>query len=205
MYHVIIVSNEANSGLRYLHLVNPGAAQMEVAVDTSTPVAIQLDGTQLDAIHDRRPIGLREQLVGAWRLVSYEEHPLDGAPIRHPMTKEPKGLILYTPDGFMSAQLMMPGRTPFASGDWFDGTDEAFREEASGYIAYSGSFQVDEMKGTLTHSMFVSLFPNWIGQTQPRLVEICGDTLNLSTASPIRSGGRDVMARLCWKRAERAN
>jgi hypothetical protein len=44
-----------------------------------------------------------------------------------------------------------------------------------GYIAYSGPFHTDEEKQTLTHSMFVSLFPNWLGQTQPRVVKIEND------------------------------
>jgi Lipocalin-like domain len=44
--------------------------------------------------------------------------------------------------------------------------------EATSYIVYSGPFHVDEVKQTLTHSMFVSLFPNWIAQTQPRAVKI---------------------------------
>ena len=38
------------------------------------------------------------------------------------------GIIMYTPDGYMSAQLMRPGRRPVASGDWFDGTDEEYSE-----------------------------------------------------------------------------
>ena len=59
--------------------------------------------------------GLREQLIGAWRLVSYVEKPVDGNPERFPMGEEPKGLLLYTPDGYMSAQLMTPGRTLFGS------------------------------------------------------------------------------------------
>jgi Lipocalin-like domain len=73
------------------------------------------------------------------------------------MSEKPMGIIMYTPDGYMSAQLMHPNRKPFASGDWFKGTDEEYRQEASTYIAYSGEFHVDEEKGTLTHSMFVSL------------------------------------------------
>lgn len=117
------------------------------------------------------------------------------------MTEKPLGIIMYTPDGYMSAQLMKPDRRPFASGDWFTGTQEEYREEASTYIAYSGPFHVDEEKQTLTHSMFVSLFPNWIGQTQPRVVKIDGDTLHLSTASPIDSRGKKVMSCLVWKRA----
>jgi Lipocalin-like domain len=96
---------------------------------------------------------------------------------------------------------MRPDRRFFASGDWFDGTEEEYREEASGYIAYSGPLHVDEEKRTLTHSMFVSLFPNWTGQTQPRVVKIEGDKLFLSTESPIKSGGKIVMSHLQWQRA----
>jgi hypothetical protein len=118
------------------------------------------------------------------------------------MTEKPQGIIMYTPDGYMSAQLSQPNRRPFASGDWFKGTDEDYRHEASTYIAYTGEFHVDEEKQTLTHSMFISLFPNWIGQTQPRVVKIEGDTLHLGTASPIQSGGRTVNSFLVWNRAK---
>lgn len=144
---------------------------------------------------------LRDQLIGAWKLVFYTEKPIDGSAQFYPMGEKPMGMILYTPDGYMSAQLMRPDRRSFASGDWFDGTAEEYREEASTYIAYSGPFQVDEEKQTLMHSMFVSLFPNWTGQTQPRVVKIDGDILHLSTESPIKSGGKIVMSYLQWKRA----
>jgi hypothetical protein len=145
--------------------------------------------------------GLRDQLIGAWKLISYEERPVDGSPTFHPMGEKPMGIIMYTPDGFMSAQLMHPDRKPFVSGDWFKGTDEEYKQEAAGYIAYSGPFHVDEETKTLTHSMFVSLFPNWLGQTQPRVVKIAGDDLYLSTASPIHSGGKTVNSYLHWRRA----
>ena len=64
-------------------------------------------------------------------------------------------------------------------------------------------FHVDEEKQSLAHSVDVSLFPGWLGQTQARLVRIEGDFLHLSTAIPINSGGTKVMASLTWKRAER--
>ena len=146
--------------------------------------------------------GLREQLIGAWKLVSYEERPVDGSPSFYPMTEEPMGIIMYTPDGYMSAQLSKPNRKPFASGDWFKGTADEYEQEATTYIAYTGEFYVDEEAHTLKHSMFVSLFPNWIGQTQPRIVQIDGDNLYLSTASPIQSGGKEVNSHLRWRRAK---
>jgi hypothetical protein len=146
--------------------------------------------------------GLREQLIGAWRLVSYIESPIDGSPKRSPMGDKPAGIIMYTPDGYMSAQLMRPGRKNFASDDWFKGTPDEFTEEAAGYIAYSGPFHVDEATKSLSHSMNVSLYPGWIGQTQPRVVKIDGNQLHLSTATPVNSGGAKVMADLIWERAE---
>lgn len=108
---------------------------------------------------------------------------------------------MYTPDGFMSAQLCHPDRPHFASGDWFTGTPEEYEAEASSYIAYTGPFHVDEQLQSLTHSMFISLFPNWMGQTQPRVVKIEGVYLYLSTASPIQSQGKTVNSSLKWKRA----
>src|SRR5712671_7844627 len=146
--------------------------------------------------------GLREQLIGAWRLLSYVESPVDGSPKRFPLGEKAEGIIMYTPDGYMSAQLMRPGRHKFASGDWFKGTPQEFTEESVGYIAYSGPFHVDEARQSLTHSMNVSLFPGWIGQTQPRLVKIDGNHLHLSTAAAFPSGGTMVTASLVWERAE---
>ena len=146
--------------------------------------------------------GLRARLIGAWKLVSYRDIPVDGTEPFEPLGHEPNGIIMYTPDGYMSAQLSKADRPTFASGDWFDGTTEDYVMEATSYIAYSGPFHVDEEKQTLTHSMFVSLFPNWIGQTQPRAVEIKDDILQLGTTTPIQSGGKAVNSVLTWCRAE---
>ena len=87
---------------------------------------------------------LRERLIGAWKLVSYVEQPVDGSAPFYPFGETPQGIIMYTPDGFMSAQLCHAQRTPFASGDWFKGTPEEYEAEASSYIAYTGPFHVDE-------------------------------------------------------------
>ncbi|WP_228489079.1 lipocalin-like domain-containing protein [Raineyella fluvialis] len=82
---------------------------------------------------------LRDQLIGAWKLVSHVERPVDGGADRYPMGEHPQGIILYTPDGYMSAQLMTPGRPAFASGDWFDATDEEVRAEAPARSTHSSS------------------------------------------------------------------
>ena len=105
---------------------------------------------------------------------------------------------MYAREGYMSVQLMRPDRAKFASGDWSGGTDEEIKEAARGYFAYSGPFHIDEEKKILTHSMFVSLDPNWLGQTQTRVVKLEGDMLHLSTEKSVgvRGQGDDVLSYL---------
>ena len=144
---------------------------------------------------------LRERLIGAWELVDVVEEPVDGSAPRRPHGESPVGLILYSPDGYMSVQIMHRDRSVGDSADWSDLTPEEQQEEARTYFAYAGPYHVDEAAGILTHSMRVSLFPGWIGQTQPRVVELDGDSLRLSSAAPMRSGGRLVLTHLRWRRA----
>ena len=148
---------------------------------------------------------LRDQLIGAWRLVRYVERPLDGSPLREPLTTQPHGLILYTADGYMSAQLSAPGRTPFASGDWFMASPEEFAAEGSTYIAYSGPWEIGPEANTIIHGMDVSLFPNWSGQRQMRRVRLDGDRLFLASSVPLLSGGTLIDAQLEWHRAPLTN
>jgi len=67
---------------------------------------------------------IRDRLVGGWRLTGYKV-TADGK-TEHPLGEEPRGAILYTPDGYMSAQLAGPGPYP----------DEDLPDAY--YIAYSG-------------------------------------------------------------------
>jgi len=46
---------------------------------------------------------LRDQLIGAWKLISYAERPVDGSHSFYPMSEEPMWIIMYTPVGRMSA------------------------------------------------------------------------------------------------------
>jgi hypothetical protein len=143
---------------------------------------------------------LRDQLIGAWELVSYMEEALIESPPNYPMGERPLGTIMYTPDGYMSAQLMRSNPSHFVSDDWFKATPEEYGRAASSYFAYAGPFGVDEEKNIVTHIVLVSLFPNWIGQKQQRVARIEGDNLHLSTAAPIQAGGQSVNAYLRWRR-----
>ena len=67
---------------------------------------------------------LREQLVGAWALTSCVERDIETGVEDHPLGERPLGLILRTPDGYVSAQLQRRERLPFADGDPLRATAE---------------------------------------------------------------------------------
>jgi hypothetical protein len=69
---------------------------------------------------------------------------------------------------------------------------------AETFVSYCGRY---EFHGeTVLHRVELSLFPNWIGVVQERLVEISGDRLTLSTR-PLLLQGRQQTAHLLWERA----
>ena len=147
-------------------------------------------------------LSLRDSLIGAWELVSTVERDVETGVENNVLGERPQGFILYTPDGYMSAQLQGPARAPFEEGDLLRGRPEEDVAAGSSYIAYSGRFFVDEAKRSLSHEMAVSYFPNWVGQRQVRLVEVDGKRLQLSTNGPQRFRGTLKTATLHWRRAQ---
>jgi hypothetical protein len=149
-----------------------------------------------------RSLSLRARLIGAWELVSAVERDVETGIETHVLGEHPRGLILYTPDGYMSAQLQGPARAPFEAGDLLRGSPEEYVAAGSSYVAYSGRFFVDEVKRSLSHEVAVSFFPNWLGQRQVRLVEVDGERLQLSTDAPQRFNGALKIATISWLRAK---
>ncbi|HWS91651.1 MAG TPA: lipocalin-like domain-containing protein [Mycobacterium sp.] len=93
---------------------------------------------------------LRDKLVGAWELVSYIEQDSPDGPVRYPHSEDAQGLIIYTPDGYMSAQTHPAGPNydrPVASG----GTTEQAAAAALRYLAHNGRYFVDESTGDIRH------------------------------------------------------
>src|SRR6267378_3316601 len=141
---------------------------------------------------------LREQLVGAWVLTNCVERDVERRVENHPLGESTLGLILYTADGYMSAQLQRRERRPFANGDLPRATPAEYAAAGSTYVAYSGRFFVGEDKRSLSHEMAGSFFPNWLGQRQVLLGEVDGETLRLSTDGPRRINGALKTATMTW-------
>jgi len=144
---------------------------------------------------------LRENLIGAWRLVSSVETDIKTGAVDRPLGDKPEGLILYTPDGYMSAQLSAADRPNFESGDMYKGKPEEYVAAGLSYLAYSGPYYIDEANRIVEHEMFVSLFPNWKGQRQARIVKLDEKELHLSPNRPLMFNGSLKMPTITWRRA----
>jgi hypothetical protein len=140
----------------------------------------------------------RGALVGAWRLLSWENRAADGQ-IIYPMGADALGYLLYTADGRFSVTISRRGRAGFAAGDLLSGTTEEQARAVEGFVAYAGrySFHGDRV----IHHVELSLFPNWVGTDQERWVELAGDRLILST-SPLLLAGKQQVPRLVWERVD---
>jgi Lipocalin-like domain len=68
------------------------------------------------------------------------------------------------------------------------------------FVAYAGPFSVDVGKGTVTHHVDVSLFPNWQGHDQVRRVTIEGGRLSIIASDRTSADGRTFHSELIWLR-----
>lgn len=144
---------------------------------------------------------MRNNLLGAWRLVSYIETNISTGAKRYPMGEQTNGILIYSHDGYMSSQIQAGGRAKYASGDMFTGTPDEYVAAGRTFLSYTGRFHLDEQGGRMRHEMLISSFPNWVDQTQVRLVRYGDDVLSLSYEEPQLSNGEMMIAELIWKRA----
>jgi len=138
-------------------------------------------------------------LVGTWRLRSWESREEDGSMLR-PFGEEPVGYVVYTADGRMITTISKTGRAAIG-GDVLGGPAEARAAAFASFISYSGTFRVEG--NDVIHSVEISLFPDWVGGEQRRHVQLSEDRnrLTLST-DPMPSAGRVSRHHLSWDRIE---
>jgi len=137
------------------------------------------------------------KLVGTYNLVSWENRHESGD-ITYPLGSDAKGVISYSPDGFMFVHIMANNRKRHASGDLFGGNDAEIRESATTHISYCGTYEI--MGNEVVHHVNISSFPNWVPSEQRRNWEFRDGQLLLS-AQGLQVGNEKVGAYLIWKRA----
>ena len=136
---------------------------------------------------------LKDKILGTWKLLSYHRLDEDGEKV-YPLGTDPSGFLMYTEDGYMSAQLMKQDRPDYTLEGLHNGTREEMAEAAHGYHAYAGKYEIDEEDGSVYHHNEVSLIPNRLGDIQDRQIEFQGDMITITS--------RTSSTHIVWKKAE---
>ena len=138
-----------------------------------------------------------QDLIGTWTLVGFESHDVNTNHTIYPFGGKAKGLIIYTNDGFMSAQLMNP------SSEAHKNLKDDLAHSIGQFLAYSGPFEISnpasakEDSVRVTHHLQVCSYPAWVGSRQERVATIVGDILHLSMeATEVRIQPRLKVLRL---------
>jgi hypothetical protein len=124
---------------------------------------------------------VRDRFAGVWKLISYENKPNDGE-VFQVYGPNPVGRITYDKAGRMSALLMRPGRKAIANPR--SATVEELREIQSGFVAYFGTYDVDEASRTVIHHVQAALNPSWPGTDLRRTYEFSENRLTLRAMQP---------------------
>ena len=133
-----------------------------------------------------------------WRLLDCYGKGTEGR-ITYPYGEHAEGQLMYNDHGSFSGQIAGSGRPVFESGNLLKGTPEEIKKAFEGYIAYYGTYEVDENNSQITHHVENGLFPNWVGNNQTRTYEFEGKNLRLNT-QPIKGAKADLTVTLLWER-----
>jgi hypothetical protein len=140
---------------------------------------------------------LKDQLVGTWIYLSSTGKREDGSAVQRPSAQ---GAVTYTADGrfhFITVRTEVP---KYASGDPGRPSPEEAMAVASGVVAYTGTYMVDENTKTLHANIETSSFPNLVGAPNQRRIvtSITDDELKLT--NPRTPAG--VTLELVFRRAK---
>jgi len=140
---------------------------------------------------------LKDQLVGTWIYVSSTGKRDDGSNVQRPSLQ---GTVTYTADGrfhFITTRTDLP---KYASNDTARPSPEEAMAIASGSIAYTGTYTLDENSKTIHVNIETSTFPNLVGAPNQRRIinSITADEMKFT--NPRTPAG--VTLEIVWKRAK---
>jgi hypothetical protein len=113
------------------------------------------------------------------------------------MGENPLGSVIFSLDGWLSAQLASSDRPQLTASDPRLATEPELAAAFRSYVSYAGPYEFSPEK--LVTKVKVSLNPNWVGGEQTRFWAMEGNTLVLRTP-PFAAMGTTVELELRWER-----
>ena len=142
-------------------------------------------------------VSVSEQFPGTWELLSIERLNSEGnwVSTAGQLSGSSIGMLMYDEFGNMSVHIMNPERAVYPSPGLSALTAEQLRETLRGYVAYFGTYEINERESYVVHHRRGHLSPNQVGVDAKRFFEFDRDRLTLFVA-PSRN------LRLTWRRLE---
>src|SRR5215831_17966346 len=122
-------------------------------------------------LHGESVNSLRAKLVGTWRLVSSTQQLANGTLRPDPQTgPRGAGFLVYTETGQVCVVVGNPNRKQWDSVQ--APTEADLRNAFDGLVAYAGTFEVNEVEGSVVHHIEVDRVPNSTGTDRKRLCSV---------------------------------
>jgi hypothetical protein len=147
----------------------------------------------------------REQLIGAWRLVSMDYRGPDNSSVDPFYQPGSTGLLIYDSSGWMSVHIVGPHRqawkVPMSRSPTTDSPqDNALKAAAfDTYYAYFGTWDFDQAHAVVTHHVASALLPAEVGLSYAQQISLDDGRLIFTTRTGPK--GRETMRRKIWERA----
>jgi len=140
---------------------------------------------------------LKDELVGTWIYVSSTAKRDDGSNVQRPSLQ---GAVTYAADGrfhFITTRTDLP---KYASSDSARPSADEAMAVASGSIAYTGTYTVDENTKTIHANIETSTFPNLVGAPNQRRIVTSISANEMKFTNPRTPAG--LTLEIVWKRAQ---
>lgn len=138
---------------------------------------------------------LKDQLVGAWTLVSIDNTAPDGGK-RQPFGPNPKGTLIFDSSGRYAQAQVRATRAKFKSANRLEATPEESKAAMNDTLAQFGTWSVDEASKTITLRIEGAIVPNAEGTEGKRInVTITADELRFSNPGPALGGRNESVYR----------
>ena len=137
-------------------------------------------------------------LVGAWKLVRWEIAYSDDRPVSLPFGEDAEGMIMYSPNGYMSAVLHRASRGPVSTQYVLQAPAEEKADLFASFMYYGGPYRIEG--NDVIHSVEHALNPDLAGTQQVRHVAFEGDDLILTGEEKIAAADLSRFHTVRWRK-----
>ena len=149
-------------------------------------VALALASLPSSAVGQQK--SLKDQLVGTWTLVSWDQTNKDGTKFQR-FGANPKGYNIFDASGRFFIMFARSDLPNIASKNPSTPTPEEAKAIVGGAIGYFGTYTVNEADKSFTLNVEASSFPNQRASGQKRtIVSVTADELKYSNPVPLTGG-----------------